>query len=46
MTVALILLIAALICGVLDLIGVSSRVPLTTVGLVLAVVALLIGHVA
>lgn len=45
MTVALILLIAALICAVLDLFGVASRVPLTTLGLVLTVVALLIGHV-
>jgi hypothetical protein len=41
MTVAFILLVAALICGVLDLLGVSSRVPLTTLGLVLTVVALL-----
>lgn len=45
MTVALILLIAALICGVLAVLGVSSRVDLTAVAFVLIAVSLLIEHV-
>jgi hypothetical protein len=45
MTIALVLLIAALICGVLALLGVASRVDLTAVAVVLIAVYLLLGAV-
>lgn len=44
-TIALILLIAALICGILALIGVASRVDLTATAVVLIAVYLLVGVV-
>lgn len=43
MTIALVLIIAALICGLLSLLGVSSRVDLNAVAVVLLSVALLLG---
>jgi hypothetical protein len=45
MTIVVILLILAFICAVLAALGVSSRVPLTALGLLLVVIALLIGSV-
>lgn len=42
---ALILLILAFICAVLALVGVSSRVDLTALGLLLVVIALVIGNI-
>jgi len=44
-TITFVLLIAALICALLALLGVSARIDLTALGLFLAVIALLIGHV-
>lgn len=45
MSLAIILLVAALVCGILALIGVSSRIDLTATGLVLLCVYLLAGSV-
>ena len=44
-TLTLILLAFALLCGVLALIGISARIDLTALGLVLVVLALLLGNV-
>lgn len=43
MSLALILLVAALLCAGLALLGVASRVDLTAAGLALVCVSLLIG---
>ena len=45
MTIALILLVAALIFGILALVGVASRVDLTAAGLILVCIALLLDKV-
>lgn len=42
-TLTVILLILAFICAALAVLGVSSRVDLTAVGLMLAVIAMLLG---
>lgn len=44
-TVTLVLLILAFLCAALALIGVSSRVDLTAVAVLLVVIALLLGNV-
>lgn len=43
MTIALVLLVAALICGIIALIGIASRVDLTALAVVLIAVSLLLG---
>lgn len=42
--IALVLLLVAALLAVLDLIGVASRVSLTTLGLLCVVASLAIGH--
>lgn len=44
-TITLILLILAFICVVLALLGVSSRIDLTALGLLFVVIALLLGNI-